>query len=315
MTNCREIQKSMDEVLTTGADDARMDGVLDHIESCTDCAAHFELLSRLRTDDLVGEPADAELLAMRRSVLREIRKGASSSSSFVERIRFLFAQPGFVVGLAMLMLATGFIVGTGSRPDSVSPVIAATSDERLVDEIQLAAVRHTAFEDVVQAPYRYANVKVSEEPGGRVGLTFDVSRHVDVVVPKDDPMVGEVLVQSLLGENPVGTKLKAISTSNAMEPKVREALIRTMMNDENLGVRLRAQDRLVSIEGDPEVEQALLEVLRTEESVQMRLVAIDYLTAGKVRPELMRDAVLGDEDDPRVDAVYVRAMQYLNETN
>jgi hypothetical protein len=100
-----------------------------------------------------------------------------------------------------------------------------------------------------------------------------------------------------------------------MEPKVREALIRTMMNDENLGVRLRAQDRLVSIEGDPEVEQALLEVLRTEESVQMRLVAIDYLTAGKVRPELMRDAVLGDEDDPRVDAVYVRAMQYLNETN
>ncbi len=309
----------MDELLTTGADDARMDGVLDHIESCEDCASHFELLNRLRTEDLVDEPADPEFLAMRRSVLRGIRTNASEAATLIERMRALFAQPAFSMGLALLMLAAGFIVGTRSRtmswPDTASPAIAATSDDPLVDEIQLAASQHTAFEDVVNAPYTYSNLKVSEQPNGQVGLAFDVSRHVDVVVPKNDPMVNEVLVQSLLGDASVGAKLRAISNSNAMDAKVKEALIQTMLHDDNLGVRLRAQDRLVALQGDAEVEKALLQILRSEESVQMRLVAVDYLTQEKVQPDLMREAVLGEGGDPRVDAVYVLAMQYLNESN
>lgn len=314
---CTDIQKSMDELLTSGADDARMDGVLDHIESCAGCAAHFELLNRLRTEDLVDEPRDADFLAMRRSVIREIRTSASGTHSLFETIRALFAQPGFAMGLAVLTLAAGFLVGTKSNlmsgPETASPVMAARSDDPLVDEIQLAAARHTQFEDVMNAPYSYSNVRVADHPDGRVGLSFDVSRHVEVVVAKDDPIVAEVLVQSLLGEASVGTKLKAISTSNAMDAKVREALIRTMLADENLGVRLRAQERLVAVKGDAEVEKALLEVLKAEESVQMRLVAIDYLTEENVQPDLVREAVLIEGEDPRVDAVYVKAMQYLNE--
>jgi hypothetical protein len=223
------------------------------------------------------------------------------------------------MGLAFLMLSAGFIIGTKSRtmswPDTAAPAIAAVSDDPLVDEIQLAAARHTRFADVVNAPYTYSDVKVTEQPDGMVGLSFDVSRHVEVVVSKDDPMVGEVLVQSLLGEASVGTKLKAISSSNAMDGKVREALVRTMLHDRNLGVRLRAQERLVALRGDAEVERALLEVLSAEESVQMRLVAIDYLTEEKVQPDLVRQAVGTGEEDARVDAVYVRAMQYVNEGN
>jgi len=321
MTNtiCTGIQKSMDELLTSGADDARMDGVLDHIESCEDCAAHFELLNRLRMDELVDEPEDPAFLAMRRGVIREIRKSEPDTSSLFDRIRALFAQPGFAMGLAILTLAAGFIVGTKSQkmswPDTAAPAIAAKSDDPLVDEIQLAAARHTQFADVINAPYTYSDVKVTDQQDGMVGLSFDVSRHVEVVVPKDDPMVGEVLVQSLLGEGSVGTKLKAISNSNAMDTKVREALIRTMLHDGNLGVRLRAQERLVALRGDAEVEKALLDVLRAEDSVQMRLVAIDYLTAENVKPELVKEAVRTDENEARVDAVYVRAMQYVNESN
>lgn len=321
MTNtiCTGIQKSMDELVSAGVDDARMDGVLDHIETCQECGAHFELLTRLRSEDLVDEPDDASFLEMRRNVIRGIRTGGADSTTFVEKMRALFAQPGFALGLAVLMLAAGFIAGTKSRrmtwPDTASPVMVASSDDPLVDEIQLAAARHTAFEDVMNAPYEYSNVRVTEQEDGLIGLSFDVSRHVEAAVPKNDPMVNEVLVQSLLGEASVGTKLRAISESNAMDSKVKEALIRTMINDENLGVRLRAQGRLVALKGDSDVEKALLDVLKTEESVQMRLEAIDYLTEGNVQPELVREAVLGEDDEPRVDAVYVRAMKYVNESN
>jgi hypothetical protein len=80
----------MDELLTSGADDARMDGVLDHIESCAECAAQFELLNRLRTEDLVEEPEDAAFLAMRRDVIRGIRNGEPGGDSLFDRIRALF---------------------------------------------------------------------------------------------------------------------------------------------------------------------------------------------------------------------------------
>jgi len=314
-TICTTIQKSMDELLASGVDDARTDEVLDHVESCRACAGHFDLLSRLRTGGVVSEPEEAEFLAMRRSVLREIRKGESREPALMDRLRALFAQPALAAGLAVVMLGAGFVIGTSRiavRTESVTRVAGA---DPLVDQIQLVAARNRTFEDVMNAPYGYANVRVSEQPDGRIGLAFDVSRHVDVVIDRNDPLVNEVLVQSMLGDTPVGAKLRAISTSDAMNGKVREALIRTMLDDGNLGVRLRAQERLVALEGDADVEQAMLTVLRDGESVQMRLVAIDYLTSGKVEPGLVRDAVLDERDDRRVDAVHVRAMQYVNERN
>lgn len=318
MTNtiCTAIQKSMDELMASGADDARMDEVLDHVESCRECAAHFDLLGRLRAEGTVSEPEDAQFLAMRRSVLREIRKGEPATASFMDRLRSLFAQPAFAAGLAVMMLVGGFVVGhrsTSGEPETDR--VAEFSEDALVGQIQLAAVRNASFEDAMNAPYTFANVRVSEQPDGRIGLAFDVSRHVGVVVEKSDPLVNEVLVQSMLGEASVGAKLKAISTSDVMDAKVKEALIRTMLADENLGVRLRAQERLAGLGADREVEQAFLDVLRGEDSVQMRLVAVDYLTTGRVEPELVREAVMGDANDRRIDAVYVRAMEYVNESN
>jgi hypothetical protein len=313
---CTRIQKSMDELMASGADDARMDEVLDHVESCRACAAHFDLLGRLRAGEPVSEPEEAEFLAMRRSVLREIRKGEPVPGTLMDRIRAFFAQPAFAAGLAVVMLGVGFGAGTWSRPAAApGSELIARSGDGLVGEIQLAAARHATFDDVMRAPYEYSNVKVAEQPDGRIALSFDVARHVDVVVAKSDPIVNEVLVQSLLGDASVGAKLRAISTSDAMNPKIREALTRAMLEDENLGVRLRAQERLVALKEDPVVEQALLEVLRDEESVQMRLVAIDYLTNVKTEPALVRQAVLGDLDEPRVDAVYVRAMQYVDQND
>ena len=318
---CTDIQKSMDGLLSAGEDDARMDGVLDHIEACTDCAAHFETLNRLRTEPAFDEPEHAEFLAMRRAVLREIRNEPEPAGSFVDRIRTLFAQPTFALGLGVLMLVAGFLAGNRAssvrwpEPSSQGMTIADSSENDIVQGIQLVAAQHTQFEDVINAPIEYANVRVSDEGAGRVGLSFDVSRHIDVVVDKNDPMVSEVLVQSLLSDSSVGDKLKAISATDAMDAKVKEALIRTMLNDENLGVRLRAQGRLVSLSGDRDVELALLGVLKAEDSVQMRLIAIDYLTEGNVQPELVRDAIFGEDEMPRVDAVYVRAMQYVNESD
>jgi len=77
------------------------------------------------------------------------------------------------------------------------------------------AARNADFEDVANSPYVYSNVQVGESSGEKIRLSFDVSRHLDLDLAKSDPLVTEVLVQSLIQPASIGTKLKAIDTSLA----------------------------------------------------------------------------------------------------
>lgn len=310
---CVEIQKAMDELFDERLDEARADELLGHIDGCAECAAHWGLLGRLRAG-AAAEPTDAALLAMRRGVIRSIRATGPGAAGWLERLRATFATPAFGVGLAALVVVGAFVAGRATRGASApaEPAIASAGDV-IVEEIHLAASKNRALSDVENSPFSYDNVEVEEAGGGKLALRFDVSRHVDVVLPKNDPLVADVLAQSLLAQSSVGMKLRAISHSGpAMSPKVREALVRAMVDDTNLGVRMKAQEMLVATPGDAAIEEALLTVLQKEESVQMRLVAIDYLTQSNVAPQRLRDAVAPRESGERVDAVYVKAMDYVN---
>jgi hypothetical protein len=153
-------------------------------------------------------------------------------------------------------------------------------------------------------------VNVSEVDPSTVELKFDVSRHMEMKLPKRDPLVAEVLVQSMLQPNGVGEKLSAISASEDLrDPKLRPALVRTMLTDDNVAVRLKAQEKLLEQPPDAQVQNAMLDVLRKDNSVQMRLVAIDYLTRHQVAPQILRKAVeTGEQEGSSV--LYLRTSEY-----
>ncbi|MBI2212929.1 MAG: zf-HC2 domain-containing protein [Acidobacteria bacterium] len=310
---CVEIQKAMDELFDETLEESRADELLEHIDGCAECAAHWGLVGRLRAS-AAAEPTDADLLAMRRGVIRSIRAGAPGTAGWIEALRTMLMTPAFGASVALLIVVGAFMAGraTHRAERSASPALASAGDV-IVDEIHLAASRNRELADVENSPFSYANVEVEDAGGGKLALRFDVSRHVDVVLPKSDPLVADVLAQSLLDQSSVGSQLQAISYSTpAVAPKVREALVRAMLDDANLAVRMKAQETLVATPGDPVVEDGLLAVLQTEESVQMKLVAIDYLTRSKVEPERLREAVAPRESTAPVDAVYVKAMNYVN---
>jgi hypothetical protein len=312
---CERIQESMDQLNGPGAAAEEMRTMLDHIESCAACAGHWDLLGRLR--DGLGAPDvdDRALGSMRQRVLREIRVAGAAKPSFGDRLRALFATPAFAYGVAALLLVAGLVGGrmsVTSVPAKPASAAVEAGGDNLVRDIRLAANRTTRLDELENSPYVYSNVRVDDAGGGQVRLAFDVSRHVDTVMPKTDPLVAAVLVQSLLDESPVGTRLRAVDYSGSLiDPKVKSALIRAMLGDSNLGVRLRAQSRLVEIGGDAEVQNALLSVLEKEESVQMRLVAIDCLTRHQIDPARIENAVAPEGRARQVDAVYVRAMNYV----
>jgi hypothetical protein len=188
---------------------------------------------------------------------------------------------------------------------------AGNPDIVLAGQMQREARRNTGLEDVENSPFRYANVSVEEAGDERIRLSFDVSRHLELTVPENDPLVTEVLVQSMLDAGSVGAKLEAIDRAdNVLDPRVRGALVKAMLSDPNLGVRLEAQKKLAGRPGDREIAEALLAVLENEESVQMRLVAIEYLTQSRVDPKLLEKAVEAGEPAGR-GAVRVKAADYI----
>jgi hypothetical protein len=178
-------------------------------------------------------------------------------------------------------------------------------------QISTEARQNKNLSDVEESPFLYSNVSISRAGGERVSLSFDVTTHVDVEADRDDPLVKEVLIQSLINPSPVGTRLKAISYAEQIHnPELKQAVVLSMLSDPNVAVRLKAQSILRSFGPDAEIQAAVLEVLRKEESVQMRLQALDYLAETKVSPEKVR-AIVPELQSEQDSAVLRKAAAYV----
>lgn len=305
---CRSSQNDIDSLFAGEIGEGARLALMEHLSTCNECSDHFALVEEIAAQ-AAAEPDDEDFLAMRRGVLQSIRE--ERAASWWRRLPLAAAISAAVAGAALL-LALGWVGGRSSagrlevaRPASGNPDIV------LARQMQREARANDALEDVENSPFRYANVRMKELEDGRVRLGFDVSRHLELTLPKNDPLVTEVLVQSMLDAGSVGTKLQAIDhAGNMLDPKIRGALLKAMLGDPNLGVRLQAQQRLLERPGDREIADALIAVLENEESVQMRLIAIDYLTRSRIDPDRLEKAVEAGEPAGR-GAVRVKAREYI----
>ncbi|WLT31242.1 hypothetical protein [Geothrix sp. PMB-07] len=304
---CEAVQRSLSE-----RDGDIPPELRDHLQHCRECAQMQSLMGRLRKTDMHPEPSDADFLALRRGVLRDIRRHQDRKPGLFKRLAASFRRPAFALSGSGLLAVAGFLAGRHSgHPATVAPTSWSSSEDAMVREIQLAALQNRGRRDVDQATYRYENVWMEDRADGQVALRFDVTRQVALALPRNNALVSDVLAQVLASTSPVGEKLRAIDCAGTtLEPAVRRGLIQVMLTDANLGVRLKAQAKLIEQNGDPEIQEALLRVLQNEVSVQMRLVAIDHLTRHRINPDVLRQALA---PAARPDAVHLKAMTYLNE--
>lgn len=284
---------------------------------------HHTLLEADSGDDL---PDASEFAAMRAQVIERTglqptatpgRKAASATGSISESIQgwveSMFQRP--VWAGAMAAVLTVAIAGAGWW------VGRQGSDEYLVEGVNPSeadlwmAMREEAIENqkltqIEDSPYLFSNVSFADVDEGRIELQFDVTRHIRVNRPTDDPLVKEAMAQTLINRVPVGEKLRAIEYAGRVaSPKIREGLLFSMLNDPQLAVRLRAQAILLTYEPDAELQAAFLAVLTSEESMQMRLEALDYLAASDLAPE-RRVGVLSDLDPSTDSALLMQAADH-----
>lgn len=310
MTNraCDEVQEAMELLFEPEGGGEPQGQVLEHLEHCEACAQAYAFMVRLRGEAEPWEPSDAEFLALRRGVLRDIRRTRTPVRRLWTHLGQLVRRPAFALSFSVVLACAGFLLG---RRSGGEPGYQAAGAEPMVAQIKQAARSNQGLQDPGKAPYAFENVMMDLGDRGQVVLNLDISRHVLLSLPKEDPFVTEVLLQTLASPSAVGAKLQAIACAgNALEPRIRDVLIKVMLTDANLGVRLKAQAKLIEQDGDPEVQEALLRVLQNGEPVPMKLVAIEYLTRRKVDPGLLQRALA---PGGRPDAAYIQARNYVNE--
>ena len=305
MSDCRRFERSMQLLVGDEIGTEEHDWLLRHTETCPACESMFEVHLDLSDPSLALTRSDEEeLLGVRRSVLREIRhRDAAAAAPRISWISWLSWRPALAAGTAALLLAAGFLAGRMGA--------GADAGDSLLLEMDRAAVRNVSLRETVDSAYAYRNVRLRDEGNDRVALSFDVSTHVEVVRPKDDPLVAEVLVQSMLDDESLGNRLKAVSRSaDFFDPRVEEALLASMLFDISLPVRLKALTRLADRPVGGAVHDAMLQVVASEDSVQMRLLAIDHLTKNQVPRDDLERAMDSGVPGQRF-AVYARAEPYL----
>jgi hypothetical protein len=258
---------------------------------------------------LLSEPQAAEFKRMRDTVMSAISRRSRSTrlgklSDWLDTLRFYFQRPEIAV--AALTLLVGFFLGRLLPPES-------TASRGFMKQINLIAAENKQLKDVQNSPYRYSNVSFNEIDSQNIALNFDVSTHMELVRPKSDPLVREVISQALLNPVRSGSELKTIALSETIvDRKIKEALIFSLENAPMLAVRMKSLDVLSKYKNDPEVEAAFIKVLQAEQSVQIRLSALDYLEEVKVDRNVLKKSLAG-LDMRTSSAVLLKANKYINQ--
>jgi len=318
MSECVDYERLIERLLADEIDDGDRDRLLAHAGHCAACRSFVDLHYRLLEPDLdLDLPDELAFARARRDVLARIREQRSQQRPGREAARpgaarFAWRGAGWAAAAAVALMALGaaFVAGraTGARVLSLGP--GDPAGDVLVREIRREAAGNRGLEDLENSPLAYSNLSFEPLGADRLALRFDVTRHVEVARRTDDPLVRELLAQSLIAPAPVGTRLEAMSyAGRVMDAKIEDALIFAMLNDPNLAVRLKASNLLAAQPPNPEVQSAFITVLGSEESVQLRLQAIDYLASSDAGRERL-DAALGQLQPGNDTPLLVRASRY-----
>ncbi len=307
MKECPECRNLIRRLVAGDLTPSESEALRKHAHVCDDCRRILEIHEELAGDgSRVPEPTEADFRIMRMNVLARLGRGVGRPwwRRFSEDTRaYLRAQPAVAALVLLLMLGGAALTGRWTaRPSRID-------DRMLLRTIHEQAAASAGVSGYWDAPFAYSNVSARPLPRGRLALSFDVCRHVELVAPEASDLAKDVLMHAILEPAPVGTRLKAMGlTGQITDARLKETVIFALHHDPDLAIRLKAFEVLSQYPYDITVQDALLTTLKQDESVQVRFQALDYLAARHVSPETLRRTI-GEGSLESNPAVMQRALQ------
>lgn len=275
MSECNLYRERLELILTgEGVADTALE---EHLAECSQCSDLYDFHLRLQASDGFL-PDDRAFSAMRTSVLHQLQDGQVRTMPPQEPVSFPKAKGKTWLSHVLVAAAAAVVGFLGNQlfQNKEKPVI--DDQGYLLEMVRRDARLNVAFQDSVESPISYRNITMEEADGDQVNVGFDVVTHMQVSTHKNDPLMKELLVQSLMSPVSLNERLEAINkVEEVADPKVRQALIHAMKNDPSPAVRMKALSMLVKKEPDAALTEALKGVLENEESVQIRMAALDVL--------------------------------------
>lgn len=292
MAVCNKYEKLIKQLIAGEIRHEDEQALLKHIEACQHCRQLVEAHRQLTTKDVnLPDAAPEDFTKVRQNVIRAIRNKETAPKitwyhAIADYMSSYIARPAVMAPLAAVLFLTGYFFHSIILPS------ARQTDSNLIQQLKYTAQQNTDLQQVENSPYIFSDVRIKDANGDQIALGFNVSTHLELVRPKTDPLVKEVIAQAVLNPASLGDRLKAISYSEEIiDPKVKEALIFALLNDDNLAIRIKAITSLAKYPFDTKIQDALLKILKEDQSVQLRLLAIDFLTNQKLNKQTLEDAI------------------------
>lgn len=289
MNKCRLYDKLFQKLINGEIDPEEEQIYYLHLKECPSCHEQFEIHQSLYDPVLnLPLPEPEEFSKLRQTVIRNVRltKKRGKKQYFEGLFDILFHQRARSIYAGVTVIIIFFLGFYANQFFRSEP------EGNLVNTIHYAAVNNIALQEVENSPYVFSDVQFRKLDEVNIALSFTVSTHLDIIRPKYDPLVKEVLAQTLLNPEPVGTRLKSISIAiGMMDAKIKESLIFALHQDPSRAVRIKAMTSLMNYPGDEQIQNAFLTLLKNETSVNMRLLAIEYLTQTNIRTSVLRTAL------------------------
>lgn len=292
MKECKKYEKILKQLISNAIEDEDKKILMEHIQECTECKAVYEMHEQLQSSEIdLPEVALEDYLKVRQSVIRSIREKKTISEIrwyqyFSDQFLSVFSRPAFTISFAIILFIIGFFLYPIVIPSQ------GQSNFDFTNQLEVTAKQNTDLQQVENSPYIFSDVRLRNINSDQVALGFNVSTYMELIRPKNDPLVKEVLAQAVMNPASLGNRLQAISYSGEiMGSKVKEALIFTMLNDNNLAVRIKAMSSLAKYPSDAAIQDAFLKILKDDKQVQLRLMAIDYLTSNLSKEKNLEEII------------------------
>ena len=308
MDKCKKYHELIKKQISSGLDEKETTFLTEHTKRCQACSDLLKVHENIeRNKESIPIPTKDEFRVMRQNTLRQIRLSESSKFDvMLDRLKGFFTRVEFAYGLALLFLI--FSIYSFYSSDKAQDRI--PSD--LIEQIDYNAQQNHTLSDIENSPYTYSNIEIKEMDDQKIHLGFNVSTYIELIRDKNDPIVKEILAQSIINSPQTGAKLSTIAyAEELMDPKLEETLLFVVQNDPDLAVRLKALSILTKYANDDQIQDTFLSVLKNEESIQMRLIVLDYLTAHKIDTRLIVKEL--NTATTRINQpVLVKAQNYIN---
>jgi hypothetical protein len=306
--NCRERQHDIILFLYDELPASLQGELRAHIDDCPACREFYETEQSIHfqlSEDFSEWEVPADLLM-------ESRKSLSEELDRLDQRAWWLRFPA-TPHLRMRLLESAALVSIG-----LAVGVYVMNERELAPQTAPGPSLLTDTSVSIPDPAAVSNLRItSADPAtGRVELTGEVVRPVELQGNLEDPNVRDLLFGALRSTSNAGVRLRAVEllAKDPRDARVKQALIGALLSDGNIGVRLQALDGLQSFSGEDDVRQALIYALENDANPGVRVKAIEALTpltADEAMDGIVTEAV---REDPNA-YITMRALQFVGTGN